>query len=106
MAARIIIRRRTRRYGAWRNLNILIDGQIVGSVRHEGTFEREVAPGPHQVAVKMDWVRSESLDVQCEEGTPVVVLVETPGSVISLMFLTYLKPSRVFRLRLQPPISS
>ncbi len=53
---------------------VLIDGQIVGSILGDGVFRNSsVPPGSHTVAIRRDTFQTKSFDVDFAAGTPVVM---------------------------------
>jgi hypothetical protein len=70
------------RVGVGRGLKVLLDGVVVCSVDQNRVAVIEVTPGTHSVAVKMDWVQSEPVEVTLGEGE--TVAVEGGGSLWSL----------------------
>jgi hypothetical protein len=75
--------RRTGYFGVARKLKILIDGQVVGAVGREGG-SIDLEPGPHEVAVKMDWVKSRPLELSVEEDE--TVRLEARSSLLGMGF--------------------
>lgn len=54
--------------GTMRNLNVEVDGTRVGVVKYNSETTFSLAPGPHQVAVKMDWYKSNPVHLDVETG--------------------------------------
>jgi hypothetical protein len=58
--------------GGWvdrlRSYRVFIDGVRVGDIQRGGTRTFEVAPGDHQVELRIDWCRSRPLDVHLDPG--------------------------------------
>jgi|1186.fasta_scaffold438474_2 hypothetical protein len=61
-----------RKPGGWvdraRAYKVLIDGQPVGEIRHGESQVFTVAPGRHEVHMKIDWARSPSVELELPEG--------------------------------------
>jgi hypothetical protein len=49
-----------------RAYKVLIDGEMVGEVRHGESRDFQVPPGRHQLRLKIDWTSSKTID--CELG--------------------------------------
>lgn len=62
---------------------VVIDGEAVGRLGpgESGTFE--VAPGPHEVVVEIDWCRSEKVNVQLEADQKVTFRCETRANLLT-----------------------
>jgi hypothetical protein len=99
VSASVQIRRITGLFGARRNLEVLIDGQWVGSIRLGETASFQVEPGLHRVGVKMDWTKAPPLEVACSPGSTVDLDVVVPSSAGRATLRTVLSPNRVFEVR-------
>ena len=89
-------------FGRARALKVLVDGELVGDVRHGATLETTVPAGPHEVRAKMDWVKSPPLGVDCTDAPPIAVEVTTTNFLLATVFSLFYWPG-VFRLRVLPP---
>lgn len=68
-----------------RSFNIVIDGKAVGRLYAGGSSAIEVAPGSHEVFLKIDWCRSEKIDVNL-----------TPGEVVRFLGGSRANPLTIF----------
>ncbi len=72
----------TRDRGGWRDFArsyaVMIDGEQVAKVRRGQRLELPLAPGRHDVFLKIDWCRSPRLDVDARPGE-VIQLACGPG---------------------------
>lgn len=91
--------RTTKTYGVLRKLQVLVDGTRRASLRHGGSVDIEVTPGPHEVAVKMDWAKTPPMTVECREGSVTVVEAGAPRLMVATVN-TFVRPSEVFNLGL------
>ncbi|WP_071394874.1 hypothetical protein [Bacillus tuaregi] len=45
-----------------RNYQVILDEEVVGSIRPQGAFEYPVKPGLHTLYLQIDWCRSNKLE--------------------------------------------
>jgi hypothetical protein len=84
MAEYIKVHRKRAFRDSMRAYRIYIDGQKVGRVRNDATSEFEVAPGEHQVQLRIDLCRSTTVTVQVpQDGSSVVSA--GPGSPVAMI---------------------
>jgi hypothetical protein len=86
----------------FRAYELVIDGVAIGRIRanEEATFS--VEPGSHRVWMKIDWCRSDILDVTIAEGQRAKLICKPNGSPLFLMLYVTLLRSRYIDLRPQP----
>jgi len=74
----------TRARGGWRDrarrYDVMIDGQEVAKVRHGQRLELPVAPGRHEVFLKIDWCRSPIVTVDAQPGEVIQLFCEPAGT--------------------------
>lgn len=51
-----------------RTYEVVIDGELVGRLEPTETGEYEVSPGPHELFLRIDWGRSEPVEVHLSPG--------------------------------------
>ncbi len=85
-------------FGLGRSLRIFVDGSLAGRVRRNRTAEVRVAPGAHEVHVKMDWCRSEAQAVDVAGGEAVALRVTIPSTIWTHARAMRSDPNRFFRL--------
>ncbi len=54
-----------------RSYSILVDGEKVGSIKNGTTSLIPLAPGPHSVLIKIDWIKSNTMDINTKIGTTI-----------------------------------
>ncbi len=54
--------------GRIRSYSILVDGTRVNSIKDGETAEIRLLPGHHNIIVKLDWTKSNSINVNIEPG--------------------------------------
>jgi len=60
---------RSREYFAkLRGYRVRIDGEDVANVRDGQTLTLDVAPGPHELELRVDWCRSNTIEFYASEG--------------------------------------
>ncbi|MDX1363129.1 MAG: hypothetical protein R3243_02890 [Arenibacter latericius] len=71
--AKIIIERKSEWNNKARDFEIYLDGEKVGAIRDGNTLEIEVEPGRHQLIAKIDWCRSNVLEIELNENKSKVI---------------------------------
>jgi hypothetical protein len=71
--AQIVIRRLSELSGMFREYQIFIDDQKVGSVRNNQDVAFDVTPGRHSVQVRLDWVKSKPQQITLAADQTVVL---------------------------------
>lgn len=51
-----------------RKYKIVADGEVVQALRAGDTVSFEIQPGQHDLFIKMDWMRSNRISLQCRAG--------------------------------------
>lgn len=51
-----------------RAYQVVLDGKVVGKIKDGEQFEFDVAPGKHQLNLKVDWCRSNIVDFEVGQG--------------------------------------
>ena len=59
-----------------RDYQVFIDNQKIGSIANHETKEFSIAPGRHQIAVKIDWCSSPVQDITLSEEQTIDITVE------------------------------
>lgn len=67
-----------------RRYKVLIDGQVVGKLRKNQSESYGVTSGEHQVRVKIDFVKSNSLTVSVPVGQTLNLNCRGHGSLVAL----------------------
>jgi hypothetical protein len=81
MAATITVRRDGESFqDIARSYKVLIDGSKVGKLRRGKELTHEVDPGEHDVQMKIDWTKSEKLDVKLKDGEEATFVCYPPGT--------------------------
>lgn len=85
-------------------LDVLVDGELVGTIKQGRSDRFEVAPGPHTVRVGAGISRSNTLTVEVAEGGAHWVSAYGTGfallaAVLPLLYVVCVIPGLVFRLR-------
>ncbi len=78
----IVVRRAADTAGVFRRIKVLIDGDVVASLKPQEQKSIDVVAGPHTVRAKMDWCGSERLQVSVAGDAPIEVEVSLPWSGI------------------------
>jgi hypothetical protein len=90
-----------------RSFNIVIDGKAVGGIYAGGSSAIEVSPGSHEVFLKIDWCRSEKINVNLAPGEVAQFLGGSRANPLTIFYWTTFGHSRYLTLTsLDPPIST
>lgn len=66
--ARLHVTRDGAWYGRLRKLRVLLDGTEVGRLAGGESRTFDIAAGPHELYVQMDWVKSDPVTFNCTAG--------------------------------------
>lgn len=74
-----------------RAYKVVLDGQVIGQIRHGEEAEFAVEPGPHELYLKIDWCRSNT--VEFENDGPVTVFecgsnLKGPAIFLAILYVT------------------
>lgn len=73
-SAEVVVRRRANdRFGAWRRMSVMLDGQHIGRLRRGQAVRAASAPGTHYVAARMGFFKSDPLRVELQPRRETVV---------------------------------
>jgi len=73
-----------------RSYKVVLDGEAVGRLRPGESCTFDVAPGPHELFLKIDWGRSEKIDVDVTAGqTARFCCVPRGNALTSLYWATF-----------------
>ncbi len=81
-----------------RAYKVLVDGEERGKVKHGEGVEIEVAPGDHQVQMKVDWATSQPLSVTLAEGERAEFVCAPNANPLTAIFYATFKRSNYIRL--------
>ena len=75
-----------------RAYKLIVDGRAVAAVRSGEEQTVAVEPGSHRVWTKIDWCRSQILDVDLEEGDRAVLRCRPNGPLLLVfLYATFLR---------------
>lgn len=66
--AHLHLRRISQWLSVFRKFRVLLDGREIGRIKRGATKTYEIAPGEHELIVKIDWVSAEPVTFRCEPG--------------------------------------
>jgi hypothetical protein len=81
-----------------RSFNIVIDGKVVGGLYAGGSSAFEVPPGSHEVFLKIDWCRSEKLNIGLAPGEVVRFLCGSRANPLTIFYWITFGSSRYLAL--------
>ena len=81
-----------------RAYKVLVDGEERGTVKHGVGVEIEVAPGNHEVQMKVDWATSPPLEVTLAEGERAEFECAPNANPLTAMFYAVFSRSNYIRL--------
>lgn len=71
-----------------RAYKVAVDGQVVGSVKNDSTFQTKVEAGQHELRMKIDWTGSPTVPFEIADGQTVTFTCKPNGnSAIGLLML-------------------
>ena len=74
--ATIQLTRKKEFQAAVRDYQVYVDNQKIGSISNHETKEFAIAPGRHQIAVKIDWCSSPNIDFELSDNQTISMNVE------------------------------
>lgn len=77
---------------------VVVDGQVTGHVSVGGSCTVAVGPGLHEVFMKIDWCRSESIDAVCIAGETVTLRCGPRANVLTALYWITLGRRRYIEL--------
>jgi hypothetical protein len=99
MAATISV---TRQAGGYtdraRAYKVLVDGEEKATVKHGQTADVEVAPGQHELQMKVDWATSPPLRVELADGARAQFACAPNANPLTAWFYAFFKRSAYIRL--------
>jgi hypothetical protein len=89
-----------------RAYKVLVDGDEKATVKHGQTAEVEVAPGEHELQMKVDWATSPPLRVELADGDHARFACAPNANPLTAWFYAFFKRSVYIRLEPVAPGSS
>ncbi len=87
-----------------RAYKVTVDGAEVGTIKQGTTESFTVAPGAHEVQLKIDWALSPPLTVDVPAGATVALTCRPRANVLTILWYSTL--GRKHYLRLEPAASA
>ena len=81
-----------------RSYKVVLDGEIVGHLRPGESSAFDVAPGPHELFLKIDWGRSEKVNVDLTAGQTARFCCTPRGNVFTSIYWATLGSRRSIAL--------
>jgi cold shock CspA family protein len=72
-----------------RAYKVVLDGKVIGTIRDGQQVEFDVAPGRHQLQLKIDWCRSNIVDFEVDGGTVEFECGSNVGGCNGMMAIYY-----------------
>ncbi len=94
----VIDREHARRRDRLRKYTVLLDGDSAGAIQDGQSETFSVEPGSHSVRLKLDWTRSETVNVTVLEGSVVNLKCGPRGGSFTLLPDVLLRPGSYLRL--------
>jgi len=80
----------TRRAGGWvdraRKYKVLVDGEERAEIGAGDSKSIDVPPGSHEVSMKIDWARSETVTVDVADGKDAKLYCEPNANPLSVVY--------------------
>ena len=91
-----------REFGGWtdhlRSYEVVIDREVVGHLRPGECHVCEVAPGSHELFLKIDWGRSETVDVRLTAGQTATFRCAPRANILTGLYWATLGRRRYIKL--------
>ena len=68
---------------ALRAYKVVVDGETAGKVRRGKRVRVDVAPGPHEVWMKVDWTKSAPIELELQPGEEATLICSPNRSALS-----------------------
>jgi hypothetical protein len=91
---------------AMRAYKVIVDGETAGKVRRGKNVSVDVAPGPHEVWMKVDWTKSGSIELDLQPGEEATLICSPNRGVASVEAVTLNKDSYISLERKEAPDSA
>jgi Tfp pilus assembly protein PilE len=75
--AKLVVNRPRQAADRLRRYRILIDGRVAAMIANGKTAELDLTPGPHRIAVRLDFLRSQPLEIDARRGDAYHFIVGT-----------------------------
>lgn len=81
-----------------RAYRVLVDGEEVGRIKNATTETFPIAPGPHEVQLKIDWAYSPPLAIDASPGGTVRLQCRPRANPLTGLYYTILARKKYLRL--------
>lgn len=103
--ADVIVRRKLDSVGVYRNLEVLIDDEVVGALRRGAELRLTLPYGPHVVQGRMDWATSRAVRLDLQNDCAVVAVAYNMTALVK----TFLDPKNAIDIEIEqgvegPPV--
>lgn len=85
----IVLSRGRAFHDKFRKYKVFIDDKHVANIRESEDISIEVKPGKHKVCLKIDWCSSNTIEIEVEEGTDLLLNCGNSVKGISKYFFLY-----------------
>lgn len=77
-----------------RSYDVILDGQKIGTIDNGQTWKLECSPGPHTLALKVDWSKTPEIRILLPAGRDVVFECQSNiyGTSLPLLFRMIFRP--------------
>jgi hypothetical protein len=90
---------RQRRYtGFAQTYKVLVDGQEIGTIKNGTTTSFDVAPGHHEIQLKIEITQSPPLEIDVPAGGTVPLTCGPRANPFTALLYTLFRPKRFLRL--------
>lgn len=81
-----------------RGYEVVVDGVTIGRLHPGESDVFELAPGPHELFMKIDWARSEKVDLELAAGKTATFRCEPRANVLTALYWASIGCRRYIRL--------
>jgi hypothetical protein len=93
-AARLVITRRPAYVAKVRAFKVLLDGEEIGTLREKAPLTHEIAPGRHELQLKLDWGKSPIEEFEAAPGQEIRYWCRPNGNALSSIYYATFGASR------------
>lgn len=72
-----------------RSYKVIIDDELVGTIRHGKSCSFQVHPGHHDIFLMIDWCSSQHLTIDIDPGEEIKLICQGENALFALYNVTY-----------------
>ena len=104
--ARLVLTRRKAGADKLRSYKILLDGEQIGTMKEGTTFTADIAPGTHELQLKIDWGKSPIDTFEVKEGGEARFWCQSKTNPFTAIFYAIFGANRYVTLEPEDPAAA